>query len=134
MASEVIIGGLILFVQVIAAFIVLLFLISPSRKAIDWFRNGRMRSGTITIKEFARPVLYFVGLLFVAGTLVGAVTGSWFNPVLVVWWIVVLATGMAQIDVAVIWAFFFAVVLVWTISVTLFKKRPKRIASATESG
>jgi hypothetical protein len=133
MASDPIIGGLVLFVQLNAAFIVFLLLIPPSRTAVTWLRKGRMQSKTITIADFARLPLYLAGLLFMVGTLVGALTGLWYPPVTVVWWIVFLASGMAQVDVAFLWAFLFSVFLVWTCYATLFKKSRERVAIATES-
>jgi hypothetical protein len=146
MASDTIIGGLILYLQLNVAFVVFLFLIPPSRRSVSWLRRRldpyeRFRdrplsetrnTGVVTgprrlrsryyLAESGRIFLYAIGLVFLLGTVVGVLTGLWYPPVLAVWWVLFLATGMAQIDIGILWAVFVAIVTVPIGYRVLFKK------------
>ena len=112
MASDLLVGGMLLFFQLNAAFVVFLLLISPSRKAIKWLRNGRMLRPSVTVAESARLVLCIIAFLFLLGPVIGVVTGVWYPQLLLVWWLVVILTAIVQVDVWVLQAFFIAIVLV----------------------
>src|SRR4029077_19962827 len=98
MASDILVGGVLLFFELNAAFVVFLLLISPSRKAIKWLREGRTLRRSVTVAESARRVVYIIAFLFLLGPLVGVVTGVWYPQLLLVWWLVVILTALAQAD------------------------------------
>jgi hypothetical protein len=133
MASDIIVGGVLLFFELNAAFIVFLLLIPPSRKAIKWLRNGRTPRHSVTVPESARLVLYIIAFLFLLGPVIGVVTGLWFPQLLLVWWLVAILTALVQADIWVLQAFFITIVLAWMSYVLLYKKGPKRVESPTES-
>jgi hypothetical protein len=133
MASDVLVGGVLLFFELNAAFVVFLFLISPSRKAIKWLRDGRTLRRSVTVTESARLVLCIISFLFLLGPVIGVVTGMWYPQLLLVWWLMVILTALVQAKVWALQAFFIAIVLVWMSYVLLYKKGPKRIESLTES-
>jgi len=133
MASDVLVGGVLLFFQLTAAFVVFLLLIPPSRKAIKWLRDGRTLRRSVTVAKSAQLVLCIIAFLFLLGPLIGVVTGVWYPQLLLVWWLVVILTALVQADVWVLQAFFIAIVLAWMSYVLLYKKGPKRVESPTES-
>jgi len=133
MASDILVGGVLLFFELNAAFVVFLLLISPSRKAIKWLREGRTLRRSVTVAESARLVVYIIAFLFLLGPLVGVVTGVWYPQLLLVWWLVVILTALAQADVWVLQAFFIAILLAWMSYFLFYKKGPKRVESLTES-
>ena len=75
MASDILVGGMLLFFQLNAAFVIILLLIPPSRKAIRWLRDGRTLRRSVTVAESARLVLYIIAFLFLLGPVIGVVTG-----------------------------------------------------------
>jgi len=133
MASDILVGGTLLFFQLNAAFVVFLLLIPPSRKATKWLRDGRMLRRSVTAAESARLVLYIIAFLFLLGPVIGVVTGVWYPQLLLVWWLVVILTALVQVDVWVLQSFFIAVVLVWISYVLVYKRWAKRVGSPTES-
>jgi len=133
MASDLLVGGMLLFFQMNAAFVVFLILISPSREAIKWLRDGRTLRRSVTVAESARLVLAIIAFMFLLGALTGVVTGVWYPQLLLVWWLVVILTAIVQADIWVLQAFLIAIVLVWMSYVVLYKKGPKRVESPTES-
>jgi hypothetical protein len=130
MASDILVGGILLFFELNAAFVVFLLLISPSRKAIKWLRNGRMLRPSVTVAESAL-VLCIIASLFLLGPVIGVVTGVWYPQLLLVWWLIVILTALVQVDVWVLWGFFIAIVLVWMSYMLLYMKGPKRVESPT---
>jgi len=133
MASDILVGGVLLFFELNAAFVVFLLLISPSRKAIKWLRDGRTLRRSVTVVGSARLVLCIIAFLFLLGPLIGVVAGVWYPRLLLVWWLVVILTALVQADVWVLQAFFIAIVSAWMSYVLLYKKGPKRVESPTES-
>jgi hypothetical protein len=133
MASDILVGGVLLFFQLNAAFVVFLLLISPSRKAIKWLRDGRTLRHSVTVAESARLVLCIIAFLFLLGPVIGVVTGVWYPQLLHVWWLVAILTALVQVDVWILQAFFIVTVLAWISYVLLYKKGPKRVESPTES-
>jgi len=133
MASDILVGGIFLFFELNAAFVVFLLLISPSRKAIKWLRNGRTLRPSVTVAESARLVLCIIAFLFLLGPVIGVVTGVWYPQLLLVWWLVVILTVLVQVDVWVLWGFFIAIVLAWMSYMLLYTKGPKRVKSPAES-
>jgi hypothetical protein len=133
MASDILVGGVLLFFELNAAFVVFLLLISPSRKAIKWLRDERTLRRSVTVAESARLVLYIIAFLFLLGPLIGAVTGVWYPQLLLVWWLVAILTALVQADVWILQEFFITIVLAWMSYVLLYNKEPKRVESPTES-
>jgi hypothetical protein len=133
MASDIFVGGLLLFFELNAAFVVFLLLISPSRKAIKWLRDGRTLGHSVTMAESARLVLCIIAFLFLLGPVIGVVAGVWYPQLLLVWWLVFILTALVQVDVWVLWGFFIAIVLVWMSYMLLYKKGLKRVESCPES-
>src|SRR5690349_21538621 len=113
MASDIIVGGVLLFFELNAAFIVFLLLIPPSRKAIKWLRDGRTPRHSVKVPESARLVLYIIAFLFLLGPVIGVVTGVWYPQFLLLGWLVIILTNLVQADVWVLQAFFVAIVLAW---------------------
>jgi len=133
MASDLLVGGMILFFELNAAFVVFLMLISPSRKAIIWFREGRTPRHSVRVAESPRLVLCIIAFLFLLGPVIGVFTGVWYPQLLLVWWLVVILTALVRADVWVLQSFFIAIVLAWMSNMLLYKKGPKRVESPTES-
>jgi len=131
MASDILVGGMLLFVQLNAAFVLFLLLISPSRKAVKWLRDGSTLRRSVKVIESARLVLCVIAFLFLLGPVIGVVTGVWYLQLLLVWWLVVILTGLVQADVWVLQSFFIAIVLVWMSYVRLYRKGPKQVESPT---
>jgi hypothetical protein len=125
MASDILVGGVLLFFQLNAAFVVFLLLIPPSRKAIKLLRDGRTLRCSVTVAESTQLVLCIIAFLSLLGPLIGVVTGVWYPQLLLVWWLVVILTALVQADVSVLQAFFIAIVLVWMSYVLLYKKGAK---------
>jgi hypothetical protein len=133
MASDILVGGMLLFFQLNAAFVVFLLLIPPSRKAIKWLRDGRTLGHSVTMVESARLVLCIIAFLFLLGPVIGVVAGVSDPQLLLVWWLVFILTALVQVDVWVLWGFFIAIVLVWMSYMLLYKEGLKRLESCPES-
>ncbi len=133
MASDILVGGVILFFELNAALVVFLLLIPPSRKAIKWLRDGRTLRHSVTVAESARLVLCIIAFLFLLGPVIGVVTGMSYPQLLLVWWLVAILTALVQADIWVLQASFIAIVLVWMSYALLYKKGPKRVESPAES-
>jgi hypothetical protein len=125
MASDILVGGILLFFELNAAFVVFLLLIPPSRKAIRWLKDGRTLRRSVTVAESARLVLCMIAFLFLLGPVIGVVTGVWYPQSLLVWWLVVILTAPVQADVWVLQSFSIAIVLVWMSYMILYTKGPK---------
>jgi hypothetical protein len=122
MASDILVGGMLLFFELNAAFVVFLLLIPPSRKATKWLRDGRKLRNSVTLADSLRLVLYIVAFLVLLGPVIGVVTGVWYPQLLLVWWLVVILTPLMQVDVWVLQSFFIAIVLVWMSYVLLYNR------------
>jgi hypothetical protein len=133
MASDILVGGILLFFELNAAFVGFLLLISPSRKAIKWLRDGRTLRRSFTVTGSARLILCVIAFLLLLGPVIGVVGGMWYPQFLLVWWLVVILTALVQADVWVLQTFFIAIVLVWMSYVRLYRKVPKPVDSPTES-
>jgi len=132
MTSDILVGGILLFFELNAAFVVFLLLIPPSRKAIRWLKDGRTLRRSVTVAESARLVLCMIAFLFLLGPVIGVVTGVWYPQSLLVWWLVVILTAPVQADVWVLQSFSIAIVLVWISYVILYKKGPQPVESLIE--